>query len=257
MLDADQRLGGVKVFAYCGNTNTTADISRTQPRLETRTAARSPSRRWFTLTGPISFQLRLATNGRFSAETARAKTEAVPGSSTTARRDAIAELQFHHGQRRHIANVSPLLPTATGNDTVTPTTHAWYHVALTYTGNTPTNSDTPCVLTFYWTLFDPTRTNADVLVSYTNSAWGTLGGGPIPAIGGSARRNNGVGNAGGLNGLIDEVRVSGICRSPATWLLTRIHPRRRRRLSRSRRRTPWWATARRCPWSAGLPARCR
>jgi hypothetical protein len=109
-------------------------------------------------------------------------------------------------------NLSPLLPTS-GPDALSVSN--WYHVAVTYTGNTPTNGDTACVVSFYWTYFDAGRTNADLLASFTNAAWGTLGGGPIPAVGGSARRNNGVGNSGGFEGLIDEVRVSDIARSPS------------------------------------------
>lgn len=107
-------------------------------------------------------------------------------------------------------NQNPSLPTSGPNALAVSN---WYHVAVTFTGNAPTNSDTPGVLRFYWTLFDAFRTNADLLASFTNSAYGTLGGAPIPAIGGSGRRNNGVGNAGAFEGLIDEVRISDIARS--------------------------------------------
>ncbi|HLX68953.1 MAG TPA: cadherin-like domain-containing protein [Verrucomicrobiae bacterium] len=89
----------------------------------------------------------------------------------------------------------------------------WYHVAVTYTGNAPTNSDPQGKLTFYWTFFDPSRTNADLLFTTNNAAFGTLGGTPIPEIGGSARIQNGVGNAGAFQGLIDEVRISAIARA--------------------------------------------
>jgi hypothetical protein len=58
------------------------------------------------------------------------------------------------------------------------------------------------------------------LASFTNATFGTLGGGPIPAIGGSARRNNGVGNAGAFEGLIDEVRISDIARSSRNMAFT-------------------------------------
>jgi hypothetical protein len=113
-------------------------------------------------------------------------------------------------------NVSPALPTS-GPDALSVSN--WYHVALTYTGNAPTNGDTAGVLRFYWTYFDRYRTNVDLLASYTNGTWGTLGGGPIPAIGGSARRNNGVGNAGAFEGLIDEVRISDIARGAGDMAL--------------------------------------
>jgi Big-like domain-containing protein/concanavalin A-like lectin/glucanase superfamily protein len=106
-------------------------------------------------------------------------------------------------------NVSPLIPLSGPNAL---SISNWYHVAVTYTGNTPTNGDGACELRFYWTYFDAFRTNADLMASFTNLAWGTLGGGPIPAVGGSARRNNGVGNSGAFEGLIDEVRISAVAR---------------------------------------------
>src|ERR1051326_9225568 len=46
---------------------------------------------------------------------------------------------------------------------------AWYHVAVTYTGSTPTNSDTANQLTFYWTLLDANRVAADKLGQFTMS----------------------------------------------------------------------------------------
>jgi hypothetical protein len=99
-------------------------------------------------------------------------------------------------------------------------TNTWYHVAVTYTGNTPTNNDTPGVLTFYWTLLDPNRTNADYLASFTNSAWGTLGGTPSPAVGGSQRTTHGVGNQGAFQGFIDEVRVTDLALTPDAMVFT-------------------------------------
>jgi len=42
----------------------------------------------------------------------------------------------------------------------------WYHVAVTFTGLSPTNSDTAGVLSFYWTLLDGSRTNADLLATF-------------------------------------------------------------------------------------------
>jgi len=114
-------------------------------------------------------------------------------------------------------NVSPLLPVS-GPDALSVSN--WYHVAVTYTGNAPTNGDTAGVLRFYWTFFDPYRTNADLLASFTNTAYGTLGGGPVLAIGGSGRRNNGIGNAGSFEGLMDEVRISDIARGPDQMVFT-------------------------------------
>ncbi len=56
------------------------------------------------------------------------------------------------------------LPT-TGPDAIA--TNTWYHVAVTYTGTAPTNGDAVGVLTMYWTLVDPSRTNADILATFS------------------------------------------------------------------------------------------
>lgn len=94
------------------------------------------------------------------------------------------------------------------------TTNQWYHAAVTYTGNNPTNGDTAGILTFYWTLLDPNKSEASPLATnYVAEPAGTIGGTPSPAIGGSQRTINGVGNGEGFVGFIDEVRVSSISRS--------------------------------------------
>ena len=113
-------------------------------------------------------------------------------------------------------NFSPPLPT-TGPDAVA--TNVWYHAAVTYTGNNPTNGDTPNLITMYWTLLDPSRTNADMLAQFT--ATRPLDGSPEGAatpslgIGGSARNiSSNPGNNDGVIGSVDEVRVSDIARAP-------------------------------------------
>ncbi len=99
----------------------------------------------------------------------------------------------------------------------------WYHVAVTCTGNAPTNGDTPNVLNFYWTLLDANRTNADLLATFTltRALNGTTGSGagtvqPALGIGGSGRKittgGNGVANGEGTIGNIDEVRISSVAR---------------------------------------------
>ncbi|HEX4121592.1 MAG TPA: immunoglobulin domain-containing protein [Verrucomicrobiae bacterium] len=66
-------------------------------------------------------------------------------------------------------------------------TNAWYHIAITFTGTSPTNADTPNVTTMYWTLLDPARTNVDAIGSFTNTG-GILGSGtPTFCIGQDAR----------------------------------------------------------------------
>jgi len=87
----------------------------------------------------------------------------------------------------------------------------WYHVAVAYTGNAPTNGDTAGILTMYWTVLDGGRTNASILTNITTTA-STLGGNPILGIGGSARTVSGVANGEGFKGFIDEVRISDIYR---------------------------------------------
>jgi hypothetical protein len=116
----------------------------------------------------------------------------------------------------------PLLPT-TGPDAAR--TNAWFHMAITFTGQSPTNGNPTNVLTMYWTPLDPTRTYADVLAQYTNDIASPTGIRPLsgapegdsqPAlgIGGSARSlTSNPGNGEGLIGSILEVRVSDIARA--------------------------------------------
>ena len=105
------------------------------------------------------------------------------------------------------------LPTS-GFDTAISNT--WYHAAVTYTGQNPTNGDTANILTFYWTLLDANRTAADKLGQFT--ATRPLSGSPQGAatpnlgIGGSGRVSSGTnpGNNEGLLGRIDEIRISSV-----------------------------------------------
>jgi hypothetical protein len=98
---------------------------------------------------------------------------------------------------------------SSGADAATP--NNWYHVALTFTGTHPTNGDAPNVLTMYWTLADGSRTNCDVLGTFTetNMQMGI----PVLAIGGSARGfpYNAVANGEGFDGYVDEVRICNVC----------------------------------------------
>lgn len=97
--------------------------------------------------------------------------------------------------------------------------NTWYHVAVTYTGEAPTNSDTAQKLTFYWTLLDQNRTNADKLGEFTMTR--PLNGSPLGVsqprlgVGGSARNvTTNPGNNEGVIGSIDEVRISNVARKP-------------------------------------------
>ena len=117
-----------------------------------------------------------------------------------------------------------LLAGSTDNDfkSTLPTTgfdaaisNTWYHAAVTYTGQNPTNGDTANIITFYWTLLDANRTAADKLGQFT--ATRPLSGAPqgisAPTLGiaGSGRpAANNPGNNEGLLGSIDEVRISNV-----------------------------------------------
>ncbi|HWF19466.1 MAG TPA: Ig-like domain-containing protein [Verrucomicrobiae bacterium] len=102
--------------------------------------------------------------------------------------------------------------------------NAWFHVAVTFTGQSPTNGDPANVFTMYWTALDPSRTSADVLAQYTNDVASPYGIRPLsgapegtatPALGisGSSRNtSSNPGNNEGMIGSIMELRVSDIAR---------------------------------------------
>lgn len=91
-------------------------------------------------------------------------------------------------------------------------TNQWYHAAVVYTGHNPTNGDPPGMLIFYWTLLDTNKESAAPLATNYVSTLDTIGNGTSPAVGGSQRTINGVGNSEGFVGMIDEVRVSMVAR---------------------------------------------
>jgi hypothetical protein len=117
-----------------------------------------------------------------------------------------------------------LLAGATDNDFKAPLpktgpdaaiTNTWYHVAITYTGDNPTNGDSANVVTFYWTALDANRTAADPLAQY--AATRPLNGAPLGqsqpglGIGGSARNTTtNPGNNEGWIGSMDEIRISNV-----------------------------------------------
>ncbi len=93
----------------------------------------------------------------------------------------------------------------------------WYHVAVAYDGN----ENTPGNLKLYWTLLDPTRTEANEILSSQMAADLPAGITPDFCIGNEGRSFNGD-NASSENfqGVIDEVRISGIARSSTGFFLT-------------------------------------
>lgn len=95
-------------------------------------------------------------------------------------------------------------------------TGQWYHAAVTYTG---TNGASPGILSFYWTRFNTNATVANQITNFTGLT-GVLGGNPTLGVGGSARTINGVANAEGFKGYIDEVRISSVARGPYDFYFT-------------------------------------
>ena len=95
----------------------------------------------------------------------------------------------------------------TGPDAIA--SNRWYHVAVTYNGL----EGTPDCLKFYWTLVDPSRTNAN-LIGQTN----LLNDLPVAAtdfcLGNTGRSTPNI----NFVGLIDEVRISNIARSASEFL---------------------------------------
>ena len=117
---------------------------------------------------------------------------------------------------------APALPT-TGPDAAVLNT--WYHVAVTYTGQSPTNGDPVSQLKLYWTLLDPSRSFADVLITENDVTNAQMPNGIRPLSGapeGTTEPNIGIGGSGrnttsnpgnneGLVGSICEVRVTDLC----------------------------------------------
>jgi len=101
----------------------------------------------------------------------------------------------------------PPLPT-TGPDAIV--SNAWYHVAIIYNGNANTTSN----LLFYWTLVDPSRTNADCIygTNMPTSLPGTSSATTVFSLGNSARNPSGGTGPAVANflGQIDEVRLSSV-----------------------------------------------
>jgi hypothetical protein len=120
-------------------------------------------------------------------------------------------LEFNSIQNGGTHQVFAPLP-STGRDAAA--AGNWYHVAVTYTGDFPTNGDTAKQFRFYWTLLDVTRTNADQLF-ITNLTYGiTNTAHVVPGIGGNARNSpiDKVGVSDSYIGYIDEIRDSSVCR---------------------------------------------
>jgi hypothetical protein len=86
----------------------------------------------------------------------------------------------------------------------------WYHVAVAYNGSEATADN----LKLYWTLLDPSRTAANELFSgqMTQDLIATT---PDLTLGNEGRDNGGSSDS--FLGVIDEVRISSIARTPAQF----------------------------------------
>ena len=82
----------------------------------------------------------------------------------------------------------------------------WFHVALSFDGGTSTS-------TFYWTKLDSAPIQANAIGSSTSESTVASVSGPL-AIGNEARAASGE----GLQGLIDEVRISNVARGAGAFL---------------------------------------
>ncbi len=88
----------------------------------------------------------------------------------------------------------------------------WYHIAVTYNGQ----ENTPANLNFYWTLLGANATEANLIGSALMPADTPSGRLVDFSIGNEARDTGG--STENLQGLIDEVRISSIARTPAEML---------------------------------------
>ncbi len=181
----------------------------------------SPTNFYNQTTGAFTFEALVFVQGNiFSSSAGSGEWEIFSGDNTVGTRGwqfrlqngAIPSMDFNFitATDGTSVNLAYALPKS-GPDALV--TNQWYHAAVTYTGTSPTNNDTAFLLSFYWTLLDPSRTSADLLATTNVAATGTIGGTPSPAVGGSQRTTHGLGNEGSFQGMITEVRNSAVCRT--------------------------------------------
>ena len=131
----------------------------------------------------------------------------------TASANTTVNLQFLNVNLGASQNMSVAIPT-TGLDAIV--SNNWYHVAVAYNG-LPNTTDN---LTFYWTLLDPSRTNASAIG--TAMMLNNLPVAPcVFTIGNSPGRPPANAN---FLGLIDEVRISNIARGSNAMMFSPSPP---------------------------------
>ena len=128
--------------------------------------------------------------------------------------NATVQLQFININLGGSQKTTTAIPT-TGPDAIV--SNSWYHVAVTYNGNEDTDNN----LTFYWTLLDPSRTNANA-IGTANMTHDLPVAPTIFAVGNDARNSTAI--AGNLLGYIDEVRISSIARAAGDMMFNAVPP---------------------------------
>jgi hypothetical protein len=134
----------------------------------------------------------------------------VGGPGNTAGTAPLLEFINLHGETA-IQSLSVALPTSGDPDAIVQ--GGWYHVAVAYNGSEATADN----LKLYFTLLDPSRTQANEVFSgqMTNDL---ITAAPDFTIGNEGRDLGGSSDA--FLGVVDEVRISDIARSPAQFLFS-------------------------------------
>lgn len=112
--------------------------------------------------------------------------------------------------RGEVGVQSIVAPLPTGADPDAAVQGGWYHIAVAYNGSEATADN----LKFYWTLLDPSRTAANELFSGQMSQ-DLIVSTPDLTIGNEGRDNGGSSDS--FLGVIDEVRVSSVARTPSQF----------------------------------------
>ncbi|MEK7950284.1 LamG-like jellyroll fold domain-containing protein [Luteolibacter soli] len=111
-------------------------------------------------------------------------------------------------------SLSAPLPTSGDPDAIVQ--GSWYHVAVSYNGS----EATPDNLKLYWTLLDPSRTQANEVFSGQMTS-DLISAAPDFTIGNEGKGDpTGPGSTDGFAGVIDEVRISDIARTPGQFFFT-------------------------------------
>ncbi|MES2657726.1 MAG: LamG-like jellyroll fold domain-containing protein [Verrucomicrobiota bacterium] len=109
-----------------------------------------------------------------------------------------------------VQSLSAPLPLTADPDAIAQ--NGWYHVAVAYNGSEATAGN----IKLYWTLLDSARTEANELFSgqMTNDL---ITAAPDFTIGNEGRDFNGTGSTDSFLGVVDEVRISNIARTPSQF----------------------------------------